>query len=319
MTNRNRTDGLSGGRRRQSAVPQRKGFRDHVLRAHGLNVRAAVLTTYVQLDGTAALPDDTFQNVTAVYCDVLVYTSIEGYRGGPLARVPVMQHLGMHSGHIWVPKPTTVDVVESSLKSATVDPMDVDGDHVRIEFLEDDLSRPIITGRIPHPRLGQGNEELVEVGHRMKLKTADGLVEFWKHNGTFFGVDKDGNFVVNTSRAHSGETSATGAEVPKDDASHGHVNVVLSDKTKLTVVDASGNNLLELDTASGSVVAKFGTGAKHVAIVEALEDFYNTTIKPWLAAITVGTGVGPSTPPLNNPPPPWSSAINSTKIKIPDG
>lgn len=258
-----RTDGISGGRRRQSAVAQRGGkSRDHVLRAHGLNLRAVVRTTYLQLDGTRAFPDDAVQlnEITAVYCDVIVYSSIEGYRNGPLARVPVMQHIGMHAGHVWTPRPSTVDVSTGAYDPATSDPMNLDGDHVRVEFLEDDLGRPIITGRIPHPRMGQGNEQLVEVGHRLKMKTADGLVEFWKHQGTFFGVDKQGNFIIDTTRAHDGQVSVNGAEVPKNDTDHGHVRLKIGNGVKVTVVDADNRNLLELDPDGSTAVVKLGPG-----------------------------------------------------------
>lgn len=337
---RNRTDGVGGGRRRQSAVPQRTGFRAHALRAHGLNVRAVVTQTYVQLDGTSPLPSSTFDNVTGVYCDVLTYSNIEGWRTGPLARVPVQQHLGMHGGHLWVPKAARVDVTGGELNLATADPQNLDGDHVRIDFLEDDLSRPVIAGRITHPRVGQGNENLVAVGHRQKLKEADGLVDFWKHNGTYYGVDKDGNFVIDTTRAHSGETSTTGAEVPKDDATHGALTVKVNSKNTFTIVgvDTIGANKkfemtlkdgelhvklddgesLKITGKDGATTTLLGDAAVSAAIAEKMKDLWNALVQWATTTMTVSTGMGPSGP-STVAPPLWDEAIASSKLKFPTG
>jgi len=78
---------------------------------------------------------------------------------------------------------------------------------------------------------------------------------------------------------------------------------------------------LKVEGKDADAKLTIGDGAKHVAIVEALETFY-TTLKGKLDAFDAHihpTGVGPSGPP--NPmivADPWDSAINSTKISIPD-
>lgn len=340
---RNRTDGSSGGNRTQSAVAQREGRGDHHLRARGLILRGVVIATYVQLDGTRAVPESTSQNITGVYCDVLVYSSIEGFKNGPLKGVPVVQNVGMHTGNIWIPRATRQDLSQLALKIATADPVNLDGDHVLIQFLEDDLSRPIITGRYLHPRMGQGNEGLDSAGHRMKLKVTDGEPYLWKHAGAYFGVDKDGNFVIDTTRAHSGQYDASGNEVPADNAANGNVNLILNNQATLTVtgVDSNGANvkfslslldnqlIVQLDGGDslavigkdGATTMQVGDGAKHVAIVEALEALYGDGLSglfQWLATHVHPTGVGPSGP-STAPPPAWDPAINSSKVSIPDG
>lgn len=346
MAGRHRSDGMSGGTRRQSAIPDRPGAGQgqHALRAGGIILRAAVTATYVQLDGSPALPTSLVSAPTAVYCDVLTYSSMAGYRNGPLARVPVMQHLGLHHGHLWLPKASTTNINDGApIGKSTMDPQDLDGDHVLIQFLEDDLSRPIITGLVPHPRLNTGNDEL-EVGHRLKLKLADGNPEFWKRNGSFFGFDKDGNFTIDTTRANSGEVGTDGSETPADNAANGNVTVKLNAKTTLRLVGLNvdgadpkfeltlkDNELilklqdgetLKLTDKDGNATMTVGDGARHVAIVEALQALY-TSLQTKLIAFDAHvhpTGVGPSGPPAPLiAAPAWDPAINSTKVKIPNG
>lgn len=324
MSGRHKTDGVTGGNRRQSSIPDRPGtgVGQHNLRAGGIIVRGVVTTTYVPLDGPEAMPSSLVKNPTAVFCDVLVYSTMAGWRNGPLARVPVMQGMGMHSGHVWLPRATTVNMAGFAVGKATTDPQDLDGDHVLIQFLEDDLSRPIITGLAPHPHVGRSNEGLDSVGHRMKLKVADGNPDFWKHHGTYYGVDKDGNFIIDTTRANKGVINTEGAETPADVDSSGNVTVRMNAKTTLTVigVDPAGNGekfsltlkdnelllrlvdgeSLKVEGKDGAAIATIGDGAAHAVNFEKLNAWWET-MKAQLALFDVhihASAMGPTGPPV---------------------
>lgn len=68
-------------------------------------------------------------------------------------------------------------------------------------------------------------------------------------------------------------------------------------------------------------VMTVGDGAKHAAIVEALEAFYTNTVKPFIENILVNTSMGPSATVIASvgPAPDWDPAINSSKLAFPDG
>lgn len=290
-----------GGRRKQSATGSLWNSGMHNLRAHGLIHRAVVVATYVQLDGPEAFPEVTV-TPSAVYCDVLLYSTSEGLRGAPLRRVLVAQDCGMHDGKLWHPRAATQDFSRTAgLDPNVSDPKNLDGDHVLIQYMEDNLSLPVITKRLPHPRMGFGNEALASAGHRLKLKLVDGQPDYWKHHGSFAGFDKDGNFIVDTTRAHSGQYDVSGNEVPVPDAAHGNTTYVVSDKATFKVIGLDVNGLnpkfelsvkdnelhlklqngesLLISGKDGSVTMKAGDGAVHVALAEHLETMLWNVLK----------------------------------------
>jgi len=71
----------------------------------------------------------------------------------------------------------------------------------------------------------------------------------------------------------------------------------------------------------GAAVTTMGDGAVHAAVVEALEQFYTGSLKPYIEAIFVNTSMGPSATVLISvgSAPTWDSNINSTKLEFPDG
>ena len=111
-----------------------------------------------------------------------------------------------------------------------------------------------------------------------------------------------------------------GAEVPKEDADHGnHTHKLPADA--FWKVDIDGETL-EAQKSGGDAELKVGDGAKHAAIVEALEMLWGQTeaaINGWQSH-THPDGFG-STGPAASPPnfPSWDSAINSSKLSFPDG
>jgi len=87
-------------------------------------------------------------------------------------------------------------------------------------------------------------------------------------------------------------------------------------------VTFDNGSTVKFEAKDGDATVTVGDGAKHVAIVEALEALWGQ-LKSKMDAFDAHvhpTGVGPSGPP--NPLsaiPAWDGAINSTKVSIPDG
>lgn len=174
-------------------------------RANGLLIRGVVTAVYVTdsengRPGEEAAPE-------AVYCDVLTYSGRPTLRWGVLERVLVAQDRGgIHEGRIWRPRATTMDVSGEPLQTPLNlghNPANLDGDHVLIGFLDDDLNMPVILRGIPHPSADVGNAE-ADVGRRLRFKLVDGHPDFQKHRGSFYGIDTQGNFLIDLSYAHTG-------------------------------------------------------------------------------------------------------------------
>jgi hypothetical protein len=213
-----------------------------------------------------------------------------------------------------------------------------------VQFLDDDLSKPFVAKRFQHPHMGRGNENLAQAGHRQKLKSADGNPWIVKHRGAFFGIDKDGNFLFEGTRAHGGAYDVSGNEVPSADAAHGGIVLKLASGTSMRAVGLNttgagdtfdfkvstddlvllqdGQNALHVAGKAANTTMQVGDGARHVAIVEALQALY-TALKVKLDAFDAhihATGMGPSGPPVPLiVAPAWDAAINSSKISIPNG
>lgn len=281
--------GILGGMVSQSAMPgSARGM--PVGRAPGL-VSAVVLATYVQEevpeafqqpDGLSAISG----RPTAIYCDVLTYSSRANAHSYVIPRVLVANAVGLHGGHVWMPRAATIDMSGAQFGAPNADPRNLDGDHVIVQFLDDNIQKPIITGLLPHPQAGKGSEHYEKAGHRLTLKKVDGSPELFAHRGTFYGVDKDGNFVLDTTRAHSGSYAADGSEVASDNLENGNVDVAVSNKAAVTIVGVKDNGdsapsdekfrftlkdgifqikmgadaskILELDEASGKLTVKLG-------------------------------------------------------------
>jgi len=188
--------------------------RDERGSAKGLLLRGVVIATYVIDDKDYPDPavTDTAEPV-AVYCDILCYTSIPGTRWIPLPKVMVSQDKGsMHNGRVWKPKAATIDVLGNKLQvDGETNPANFNGDHVLVGFLDGNKNQPIILGGIPHPSHNIGNLERSK-GHRNRLKVADGDPDFFKHHGTFYGVDTNGDWLTDTTFANDGTLDSTGHE-----------------------------------------------------------------------------------------------------------
>jgi hypothetical protein len=180
-------------------------------------LRGVVVATYLLDDANHpyAAGDPTLGKPTAVYCDVLCYSNINGLKWTPIPKAMVAQDKGsMHNGRVWKPKAATMDV--SGILFATdgaTNPATFDGDHVLVGFVDGLKTHPVILGGVPHPSRDLGNEAR-SVGHRTFLKKIDGDPDFFKHHGAFYGVDDLGDFMVNTTMSNNGAILPNGNEPP---------------------------------------------------------------------------------------------------------
>jgi hypothetical protein len=91
-------------------------------------------------------------------------------------------------------------------------------------------------------------------------------------------------------------------------------------KPNQLVINLDDGASLALEGKDGDTTLTVGDGAVHPAIVEHLEALYGD-LKSYIENATVNTGMGPSSTiqAASGPAPAWNSAINSTKVSIPDG
>jgi hypothetical protein len=345
MNNPYRSTPTPDGGRIQAGVPLRAI--NHERLANGLLLRGVVIATYVSDDDGHPRSGATGSHAPkAVYCDVIVYSSIPGSRWLFFKAVLVSQSRGgMHRGDIWKPRAATVDVSGGRLDPQSSNPAYLDGDHVLIGFLNDSLDQPVILRGLPHPNVDAGQEEAA-FGQRMKLKAVDGDPEFWRHHGTRWGADKDGNFEIDSTFANNGALEATGKEAAPPTDGKGtqtfklpqdaNFEIILYDmsspespsevmkfsiqKDKVNIQIAQGENLTLLEK-DGNAALTLGDGAVKAAIADHLQTFYNT-LKGKLDAFDAHkhpSGTGPTgTPDVVIAADVWDTDINSQKLTFPD-
>lgn len=107
----------------------------------------------------------------------------------------------------------------------------------------------------------------------------------------------------------------------------GHVHLTMLNKHKIVftpsklVVTHDEGNALTLEKKEADATLKIGDGAVHATIVEHLETFWTSKVKPYIDNAFVNTGFGiSSTIAIANPPgaPQWDPKINSKKVSFPD-
>lgn len=233
----------------QQGIP-RSQIRPSGRHANGLLIPGVVTATFV-VDSPghpkANAPDPNI--AVAVYCDVLVFPSIAGQRWFGLKKVLVSQEVaGLHRGRIWKPRPAKLDWTDDLDLDAGSNPAYVDGDHVLVGFMNDNLSQPVILRSLPHPSMDLGREEN-ELGRRMRIQEADKDPDFFRHHGIHYGVDDLGNFVLNTNFANNGILEDDGKEsAPPTDDTQGNVtmNIPLESKVTMNVNDMADPDAPEM-------------------------------------------------------------------------
>lgn len=295
----------------QPRVPQSGLIRRYQLpgqgyRSTGQLIRGVVLATYVTDDpGHPETPEGSEDGriPTAVYCDVLCYSSMPGMRFVALPRVMVLQDAGgMHSGRIWKPRATTFDITGAELDvDGPTEVANMDGDHVLVAFIEGNPNEPVIVGGVPHPSRDVGNEEK-ETGRRLRLKIEDGDPNLVKHHGTFWGVLDNGDWILDSTHANDGtlqDGDATRAhEQPPPDDGKGAQRFRLGPNAEhlVELVD----HITDPDAPESVAHAKLTAALREILIKEAgaiwrviLEEGANTleaTGKDDAAELKVGDG-----------------------------
>jgi hypothetical protein len=340
---------VGAGTRIQAGVPTRRVNYDR--KVNGLLLRGVVMATYVS-DQTGhpmeRLTDD-FRNdstkkATAVYCDVLVYPSVAGQRWFGLAGVLVSQPTGgMHRGRIWKPRAATVNLSKQEIDQ-TINPALIDGDHVLIGFLDDSFDMPVIIRGLPHPSVDTGHEE-ADLGRRMRLVDGDRDPDFSKHHGTFYGIDDNGDFILDSTWANNGELKSADGELgheadPPTDGKGSHTLKLPQDATfAIALFDMSTpespvevmsfaidkdkvlakvtqNDSLKVEEDLADAKLTLGDGVVKVAVADHLETLYGL-FKTAYEGHKHPSGTGPTGTP-DTPAPSWDPNINSSQMLIPD-
>lgn len=333
------------GTRLQSGIPKGSPA-NSPLRAKGLTIQGVVTGVYVyDSENGFGATSPVGVPINGIYVDVLCYGKFEGL----MPRVFVgYTRQGMHEGEISLPKAAS-KTINGELNPQVFNPAESDGDHVIIAFAEDDLKKPFISQFIPHPSVDVGNENRL-IGHRMRIKDSDGSPRFWKHKGSFWGVDRLGNFIADLTRSHSGDYLESCKEPePGVDGVAGNYTIRIPENSKLTLEITKGakngdgsdsdaestklileNNKITIlneggagvliQNKDGNASLTLGDGAVHSAISEHLETLWSSLVT-WLTSATVLTALGPSAPfpTLAGPPPDWLATIESSKSSFPDG
>lgn len=259
----------------QSAVPT-----GSKVGAAGLSLRGVVVQVYTY--GDTVFPRQNAQ-ANAVYVDVLLY----GQHNHVLPRVlwtdPVA---GMHEGAVTLPRAATLEI-DSDLDIQNSKPQSLDGHHVIVSFLENDIAQPYVVACFRHPSSDVGNSAK-PLGQRMRILGDEPVPAYWKHRGSFFGLSGVGDFILDTREAHSGDFEADGKEPSaSQDGTNGNVTLDLQPGSTITVrhgtnvelVITEANGALQLtqtgdltvQTAGNTNLAtdgtvKIGTGASHPLI-----------------------------------------------------
>lgn len=378
---------LPNGTRLQSGIPKQPRVMNPGS-AEGVLLRGVVTATYVTDDPQHPLADEDATVPTAVYCDVMVYGNSPTFI--PKALV-CQERSGLHSGHVWKPRAASQTITGDTLDfDKGANPATIDGDHVLVGFLNGNFNQPLILRALPHPASDVGNEEL-GVGHRLKLVSGDGDPDFWKHNGTYYGIHKNGDFYIDTTHANDGTLDEEGHEpdpptdgkgsvvcqLPQDakwsvqlldmsdplnpvpvlkkeltkDGNVDHygedfvweVNIsdfadpenpvplatirLAKDKFEIVITDAGGfvqalidgGLCFKAEGKDGDAMLTVGDGAVKVAIADHLNTLWTTFSGTEFPAHTHVDGFGGTGPVNSGPISAWDTAIESTKVTIPDG
>ena len=307
------------GRLVQSSIPTASNSSS----PNGYTFKGVVIAVYVY-DSDAGL--EAIGNPPAyngVYCDVRTY----GRWNQVLRRVLVTSdRQGMHEGSVKLPRAATLDT-SGELDPNVSNPAAMDGDHVIVGFLENDWAQPYVHTWIPHPSSDIGNDGK-PIGQRMRLLDADGHPRFEKHRGAAWGVDDDGNYIVDLRQAHEGSYNVDGSELPPPlDGSSGNYTVKLPKASTVTISIEDGATLTLADK-DGAATLTLGDGAVKMAVADHLETMY-AGLKANVDELKLAhnTHAHPTAPsgPISIPSvtvassaPSWDPNINSSKLSTPD-
>lgn len=201
-----------------------------------------------------------------MYVSIITYSGMPGGKQGFLPDVLVSQErLGMHEGDIWIPRAARIDI--RGFLSVSSNPAELDGDHVLIGFMDDQMNMPVVLRSIPHPSSDAGKELLATdpLGVRTRIQREDGEPRYWKHRGAFWGVDTDGNWTLDLTKAHSGEYNEDGTEPdPPEDGANGNFTVRVQEGAKYTVSSSNGTSIVL--NANGDIDINAGADSQVITV-----------------------------------------------------
>jgi hypothetical protein len=166
--------------------------------------RAVVVNTYVTDDGNSRTKRE-------VECDVLLVRNNVFLQG-----VPVVQQVhGVHDADLWVPKPSTktqdtqlplnltLRSRQGTFQAPATGLADLDGDHVLVEFIENDRDFPAIVGAWTH----RHTKRKVIAGDGWSPSdysrgTPHSKERYFSHAGTELRVNSTGDVLLNTDGAN---------------------------------------------------------------------------------------------------------------------
>lgn len=185
--------------------------------ARGLLVRGVVIAVYTpdQAGSGSGRPIAAPNDLAGIYCDVLLYSDYPGLRGQLLRNCLVTTGRGgVYDDAPWIPAPATFDL--STKKPVTrqqilsgASPLDLDGDHVLVGFMDDSVENPVILRGIPHPRnRPEAPSNLPNQGsrsfRRLSAEASWGQPSFQIHRGVYVAIDNGGNFHIDARDAYDG-------------------------------------------------------------------------------------------------------------------
>lgn len=252
----------------------------------GFITRAVVLKTYYADDeswnerGWAANG-----KTKIVACDVRTY----GKRSRVLRHVPVVQRThSLHDEDVYVPRDSNINISGGSLVTEAnpniqhiTQAENLDGDHVLLTFLEGDPSQPIILPfMFPHPNSIR------------RLKEEDGRIKRIRHNGVMIEWDKDGNLILDATETAKKDLDSNGEEISNVGIGGNILIKTKSTGDKLLSIKLTKNGEIHLGSDPNvEPDSPLVLGTEWIDLMGRLIDA--------ILALTVGTGVGPSTTPIN--------------------
>jgi hypothetical protein len=251
---------------------------------NGWITRAVVLQTYyADEDDRNGWVSNGLQR--CVLCDVRTY----GVYQRVLRKVPVLQKKqSLWDEDIDIPRPATLNLQGGILRTGSAADSgypptaaeDLDGDHVLVGFLDNDPSQPVILPfEMPHPNSNYRPEQ------------ANGRVRRLRYKGILMEWDSSSNFTIDATGAAKEALLEQGVE-DSASGSGGQITLKTSDGNNQTSIhlNAAGQILFGSDPAVVSTEPMV-LGNLWISLMEELIEE--------IKRITVGTGVGPSTVPLN--------------------
>lgn len=213
--------------------------------AGGLQLRGVVIASYKPGDPrNASRRTPTKLLVPTITCDVLLYDPdyVTILRDVPIMR----QSAGLIDSEVWVPRAATVNLLGGALTVAgngpldptalyPTSPSDMDGDHVVVAFLNNDLAQPIIVGQIDHPRNTANPVFNVppDAQYARKLR------------GWLFAMLADGNVVVDGVLAGAGAVPPAIPAVETPSPTAGSLRVTLKAGQKVSISLAAAPSLTQ--------------------------------------------------------------------------